>query len=253
MRDERPVRRGDEAGFALIMAILSLMLLTFLGLTLAATTSTELQIATNYRWAKQAYYNAEAGIEVARYYLRSLGGTAVLPDVRPVTWVPNTTGNAANAKASRVDVWGYPSRNFEPQTVAGASNCDSLGGGVGYGAIFDDGSTFGLPLQNVSVIRLPTGEQFQLNGAFTVWARRAVMVDGAGNIRDDPDDQKVILVSEGVAPFTGAEQGAAGAGAQFMRANRAVHVLETVVNIVPPCKAGGPQTNQTGKENCDLP
>ena len=43
-----------ESGFALVLAILSLMLLTFLGLTLATTTSTELQIATNYRWSQQA-------------------------------------------------------------------------------------------------------------------------------------------------------------------------------------------------------
>jgi len=57
MQDARQKRRS-ERGFALILAILSLMLLTFLGLTLATTTSTELQIATNYRWSQQALYNA---------------------------------------------------------------------------------------------------------------------------------------------------------------------------------------------------
>ena len=66
MRDRATDRAAGEGGFALILAILSLMLLTFLGLTLAATTSTELQIATNYRWSQQALYNAEAGIEAAR-------------------------------------------------------------------------------------------------------------------------------------------------------------------------------------------
>jgi len=50
--------RGHERGFALILAILALMLLTFLGLTLATSTSTELRIATNYRWNQQALYNA---------------------------------------------------------------------------------------------------------------------------------------------------------------------------------------------------
>jgi len=238
------------------MAILSLMLLTFLGLTLAASTSTELQIATNYRWSKQAYYNAEAGIEVARYYLRSMGGTAILPDTRTAAWAAGSTASPATPRASRTDVWGYASRNFEPRRVGSTSNCDTLGGGVGYGAIFDDGSTFGLPLQNISLIRLPTGEQFQLNGAFTVWARRGVTVDPGGNLRDDPDDRNVILVSEGVAPFLGAAQGDVGdtdTGRTFMRANRAVHVMETVVKITPPCKPSGPQTNQTGKESCDLP
>ena len=57
---------------ALVLAIMALMLLTFLGLTLATTTSTELQIATNYRWSQQALYNAEAGIEAAKAILRSM-------------------------------------------------------------------------------------------------------------------------------------------------------------------------------------
>ena len=64
--------RSRQAGFALILAILSLMLLTFLGLTLAATTSTELQIATNYRWSQQALYNAEAGLEAAKLLLAQI-------------------------------------------------------------------------------------------------------------------------------------------------------------------------------------
>ena len=58
---ERNQKPRSERGFALVLAILALMLLTFLGLTLAATTSTELKIASNYRWSQQARYNAEAG------------------------------------------------------------------------------------------------------------------------------------------------------------------------------------------------
>ena len=69
MDDRAAAKRRGERGFALILAILSLMLLTFLGLTLATTTSTELQIATNYRWSQQALYNAEAGLEAARIVL----------------------------------------------------------------------------------------------------------------------------------------------------------------------------------------
>ncbi len=62
------VPKGEQ-GFALVLAILALMLLTFLGLTLATTTSTELQIATNYRWGQQALYNAEAGLEAGKVIL----------------------------------------------------------------------------------------------------------------------------------------------------------------------------------------
>jgi hypothetical protein len=43
---DKNVGRRHEQGFALILAILALMLLTFLGLTLATSTSTELRIAS---------------------------------------------------------------------------------------------------------------------------------------------------------------------------------------------------------------
>ena len=70
-RDGSGKGRGSEAGFALISPSSPLMLLTILGLALATTTSTELQIATNYRWSQQALYNAEGG-----------GGRVVQPDRR---------------------------------------------------------------------------------------------------------------------------------------------------------------------------
>src|SRR5437867_4139967 len=94
MRDVRNGQRAaEESGFALILAILALMLLTTLGLALATITSTELQIATNYRWSQQALYNSEAGVEVGKIILRSVqpDWTAVLPNGRPATWIGNTS------------------------------------------------------------------------------------------------------------------------------------------------------------------
>ena len=90
---------GRQAGFALILAILSLMLLTFLGLTLAATTSTELQIATNYRWSQQALYNAEAGLEASKLLLAQIARVDgdfrnILP-VRRVGSLPGGPGATA--------------------------------------------------------------------------------------------------------------------------------------------------------------
>ena len=79
---EKSRDRRQESGFALILAILALMLLTFLGLTLATTTSTELRIATNYRWNTQALYNAEAGIEAGKRVLQTLNWDAALPACR---------------------------------------------------------------------------------------------------------------------------------------------------------------------------
>ena len=122
-----------ERGFALILAILSLMLLTFLGLTLATTTSTELQIATNYRWSQQALYNAEAGLEAARIVLSNNADINqkwlnILPQPRvdgggtPLWW---DEGSAPGPVETR-----YTGRDFDNMT------CDTRGG-VGYGLVLD--------------------------------------------------------------------------------------------------------------------
>ena len=89
MSDKNRDRR-HEGGFALILAILALMLLTFLGLTLATSTSTELRIATNYRWNTQALYNAEAGIEAGKRALQNLSWLQILPAKR-ADWTPPAT------------------------------------------------------------------------------------------------------------------------------------------------------------------
>ena len=81
-------KSGRQEGFALILALLALMLLTSLGLSLSATTSTELQIATNHRWSEQARYNAEAGIEYGRQLLTTVNSwESILPPPRG-TWPP---------------------------------------------------------------------------------------------------------------------------------------------------------------------
>ena len=53
----------NERGIALIIALLSVMLLTALGLGLVLTTSTEATISTNYRDGGEALYAADAGVE----------------------------------------------------------------------------------------------------------------------------------------------------------------------------------------------
>src|SRR6185436_20908813 len=142
-------RSRSDSGFALILAILALMLLTFLGLTLATTTSTELQIATNYRWGQQARYNAEAGVEAAKSILRTLDWTTVMPNGRgtplaPTLWngitTPTAAGGGAVAPQSRADEGGNPSRNFENW------DCDMKSNGLGYGVVLDDGGAAG-PVQ----------------------------------------------------------------------------------------------------------
>lgn len=60
-REMNPVR--NERGMALIVALMSMLLLTGLGAALVMTTMTETLITTNYRDNSEALYAADAGVE----------------------------------------------------------------------------------------------------------------------------------------------------------------------------------------------
>ena len=246
-------RHGGAAGFALILAILALMLLTFLGLTLATMTSSELQIATNYRWSQQALYNAEAGIEYGKALLRNMNWSLVLPAPRmgpPPTgvtctasgpsagfkcWKPQGTWTpqppAEPAPYARPDAHGNPTRNFENR------NCDRYGGGMGFGVVLDDGGANPAPYQNVTTAGpgVPA-----LNGAFTLWVRRQVLLNQDGSLSDAPagTDTTVVLTAEGTAPYTGESS-----EMTIAQANRSIRVLEATLSrtLSTPCGTRGGQ------------
>jgi hypothetical protein len=209
-----------QAGFALVVAILSLMLLTFIGLALAATTSTELQIATNYRWSQQALYNAEAGLQAGKLLLMNMDWVNILPPYRAGPWTPVTPANPL-ATRSNTDPFGNPSRNFA------FGNCDTRYNGMGAGAVLDDGGPQG-PYQNVSTLLGVT-----LNGSVTLWVKRPVIVSGT-NIADDPANDVIVLTAEGTAPYSGAN-----ANMAFARANRAVRLVEVSLSSKEPEECGG--------------
>lgn len=219
MEDRTTEGRPGEQGFALVLAILSLMLLTFLGLTMATTTSTELQIATNYRWSQQAVYNAEAGLEAARVVLSNVADVSAqwsgqLPPARTAWWNPATpTGPAGTPVGRDYERW----------------ECDDRGAGVGYGLVLSDGTQ---RYENVTAFAGQT-----LNGAFTVWIRRPLLTNNAGQYSESAaDNSRLVIVAEGVAPYTG------GADA-FVRSRQAVRVLETrftlsLASAGDPCGVG---------------
>jgi len=227
MRVERTdgSRSRNESGFALILAILALMLLTFLGLTLATTSSTEFQIAFNYQSSRQALYNAEAGVEAAKGLLRAMNWNGVLPAARtaPAAWSGAAAptgqgGGAAVPYPGRNDQWGNPARNFENWS------CDQKGNGMGYGVVLDDGSP-SAPYQYVSTIF----GQSLVAGGFTIWIRRPLLYNPAGTLGDyNTDNDNLILVAEGVAPLDPTAPG---------RSRRAVQVIEVTLNrgiVTPP-------------------
>ncbi len=53
----------NEKGIALITALLFLMVLTILGTTAVMISSTDIKIGGNYKTAKEAFYDAEAGVQ----------------------------------------------------------------------------------------------------------------------------------------------------------------------------------------------
>jgi hypothetical protein len=99
---------------------------------------------------------------------------------------------------------------------------------VGYGKVLTEG-----PIRYEEVNNF-MGQQ--LNGAFTVWVRRALSIDNKGLYTDDSDSSSIVVTAEGVAPFTTAATGSA-----FVRANQAVRLLEVRYNL---------EVNKTG-ESCN--
>ncbi len=243
MRD----KRRNETGMALVLALLSLMLLTFLGLALAATTSTELQIANNYRWSQQAYYNAEAGMDVARNVLSGVSWDTVLPTTRTgVAWygfpVSGTIGDPPPAAFGPTT-----GRDYEGWT------CDYKGHGMGYGKVLNDGA--------IDYANLGTYQAQTLRGAFTIWVRRAVVPQVVGGKytglyteSTDTANDGIVITTEGVAPYvTTTPKDASGVvQVQSLAAqNQAVRTMEAVVTSAPTATAcaasGGGQTGLTSE------
>jgi Tfp pilus assembly protein PilX len=198
-----------QRGFALILAIMSLMLLTFLGLTLATTTSTELQIASNYRYSMQALYNAEAGIEAGKVILQNVDNNwgSVLPGVRTATW---TFANPSNTPAPSTPPSSTAHRNWE-NSMCDSTNRDAWTG-QGYGAVLDNTAAAQLTPGKVPQQAYEDVANFQgvtLNGAFTIWVRRNVLVDSSGNYTDDPSNTILVLTAEGSAPRLAFDTGSA--------------------------------------------
>lgn len=190
--------RRRDAGFALILALLTLLVLTMMALALSLASSTEIQASANQRWAQQALYNAEAGIEAGRAVLRDVSWGSVLPPARVVPWMPGTPGAPPPAPASRAK------RNYENGT------CDTQGNGVGYGVVLDTGGPE--PFEEVSGF---FGQP--VNGTVTLWVRRRLVQNADGSIADDPSDDDLILTSEGGAPFASVQDAGRAASLQAIR------------------------------------
>jgi hypothetical protein len=214
---------GAEQGSAFVISVLILFVLSVLGMALMLTTTTEKDIAINYRWGEQAFFNADAALE----YGKNVLGDYLLRDGDFEEILPPPRGDATVADASAP--WG----DARPDPLS----CDPTTPGCRDYQYFVDhcppGATGpcvrvyigrvlqrrdGTPVQYD--FRLPGGiipgdldgdAVADLEGTVTLWVRRPVVGTrdygalGPNNPTELHD--RVILTAEGTAP------GAMGAGA----------------------------------------
>jgi len=198
-----------EQGSAFVISILVLFVLSVLGMALMLTTTTEKEIAVNYRWGEQAFFNADAALEygknvLASYALVNADFSAILPPARADVTVPDDTAPWASA---------------HPE---GGASCDpAVGGCRDYQYYIDQCPAAGvcnrvfvgrvLPrpdgTQAMYDFRAPAGALGDLDGdgaqdidgGFTLWVRRPIV--GSRDYGSLPgEEDRVILTAEGTAP-----------------------------------------------------
>ena len=87
--DSRIARIADEKGIAIIVVMIMLLLLSILGITMLASTTSDLQIAGNYRNNQEAFYTGEAMMQFGETFGDIY--TQIIPNVTN-SWPPPGQG-----------------------------------------------------------------------------------------------------------------------------------------------------------------
>jgi len=97
---------AEDRGFALLLALMAMLLFSALGLALVLTTATEGLIADNFRAAQEARYAADAGIEYAIADLQTLPDwNSILRGQRQSTFSDGSPGGSrALADGTAIDL-----------------------------------------------------------------------------------------------------------------------------------------------------
>ncbi len=123
MRDEKGSRLRGETGSVLVLALLVMVLLSFLGLTLLAIAATEHTIAFNAFWSEGTLAAADAGISSG---LNQLSPSQTASDATiPTTGIG---GLYAYRSGRRADAGAQPFQYVGPRHEGGYS----LVSGIGY-------------------------------------------------------------------------------------------------------------------------
>jgi len=214
-------RMRKEEGSAFIISILVLFVLSVLGLALMLTTTTEKDIAINYRWGEQAFFNADAALEYGKNVLASTAlattnFTAILPQARADATVADATQPWGTALPLNPD----GSAPCNPQTAGCRDNqyyidqCPNAGVGpctriyIGRVLQHPDGTPamWDFRAPGPVVGDLDNDTVTDIEGTYTLWVRRPTV--GSRDYGSLPkEEDRVILTAEGTAP------NAMGAGA----------------------------------------
>lgn len=204
MQDLRTRARGNE-GSAFVISILVLFVLSVLGLALMLTTTTEKDIAINYRWGEQAFFNADAALEygkneLANFVWLNTDFSNILPPARPDVVV--NPGDGRNVK--------HPDGGACDPTTAGCRDyqyfvdqCQQDGTGpctrifIGRVLRRADGTLAQNDFRQPPAMPgdLDGDGARDIDGTFTLWVRRPIV----GTADYDQSD-RVILTAEGTAP-----------------------------------------------------
>jgi hypothetical protein len=120
---DRPIRTWrarwrDESGIALIVALMSLLLMSALGAALILTTTTETKIASNYTAAEEGLYSADAGVE------RSMQDLLTVPDWNTILAGATTSAFIDGSSGGSRTLPGGGSLNLTQ--VVNMANCGKL-------------------------------------------------------------------------------------------------------------------------------
>ena len=111
---------GEERGIALVIVLLMLLLLSILGSTMLASSTTDLQVAGNYRNNLEAFYTADAALSFGQTFdaiYTTLNGTTTswpLPgqgELLDANNFSNTGANTANPDYNRITIPGPSGSN----------------------------------------------------------------------------------------------------------------------------------------------
>ena len=214
-RTTRTTRAGNE-GSAFVISILVLFVLSVLGLALMLTTSTEKEIAINYRWGEQAFFNADAALEYGKNILAqqilinndflgilppARGPSQSVPDITvPDEYAPRSSGHPDGGACDPATPGCRDYQYYIDQCPApGVGPCNRIFIGRvlnrpdGTPAMYDFRAPAGV-LGDLDGDGTP-----DIDGGFTLWVRRPVV--GSRDYGSEPnEDNRVILTAEGTAP-----------------------------------------------------